>query len=123
VSIDRRAFDRQLGVRLREARLTLGVTQAELAQALGTSDVSVARYELGERSLPVALLPRIARLLRIPIAHLLPSEGEPTPLVEPSAVAIPPPVATLVRLLVEHPELLPPLLHTLEQLLEQQRER
>jgi transcriptional regulator with XRE-family HTH domain len=122
VSVDRRAFDRQLGVRLREARLTLGATQEELAKALGVSAVTVARYELGERSLPIAQLPRIARLLRLPITALLPgAEHETQPPADPPGEALPAPVATVARLLVEHPELLPPLLDTLEQLLEQQR--
>jgi transcriptional regulator with XRE-family HTH domain len=122
VSTDRRAFDRELGTRLREARLTFGVTQGELAQALGVTAVTVARYELGERSLPIAQLPRIARLLCCPITSLLPgmerevADGPaPVPPIDP----LPAPVATIARLLVEHPEIVPQLLNVLEQLLEQ----
>lgn len=122
MSVDRRAFDRQLGARLREARLTLGATQEELAKALGVSAVTVARYELGERSLPIVQLPRVARLLRSSVTALLPgAEREAPPPADPPAAALPPPVATVARLLVEHPELLPPLLENLELLLEQQR--
>jgi transcriptional regulator with XRE-family HTH domain len=119
MSDDRRMFDKVVGERLREARLTLGVTQSELAAALGVSAVTVARYELGERSLPIAQLPRIAQLLRCPIVTLLPgAEREST---TPTVDALPAPVATIARLLVTHPEIVPPLLDTLEQLLERQR--
>lgn len=122
MSVDRRAFDKQLGARLREARLTLGATQEELAKALGVSAVTVARYELGERSLPIAQLPRVARLLRSPISALLPgAEREAASQAEPPGEPLPAPVATIARLLVERPELLPPLLDALEQMLEQQR--
>ncbi|MBX0329885.1 helix-turn-helix domain-containing protein [Oscillochloris sp. ZM17-4] len=119
---DRRSFDRELGTRLREARLTLGATQGELAQALGVSSVTVARYELGERSLPIAQLPRISRLLRCPITSLLPGGGD-VPVALPSAPTtepMPAPVTTIARLLVEHPEIVPQLLDMLEQLLERQ---
>jgi transcriptional regulator with XRE-family HTH domain len=122
VSIDRRAFDRQLGMRLREARLALGATQEELAKALGVSAVTVARYELGERSLPVAQLPRVARLLNSSVTALLPGvEHEPAPQTELPGEALAGPAATISQLLIKHPELLPPLLDTLEHLLEQQR--
>lgn len=119
MSDDRRMFDKVVGERLREARLTLGVTQSELAIALGVSAVTVARYELGERSLPIAQLPRIAQLLRCPITTLLPGAEREAP--APGADALPPSVATIARLLVTHPEIVPPLLDTLEQLLERQR--
>jgi transcriptional regulator with XRE-family HTH domain len=120
---DRRAFDRELGTRLREARLTLGATQGELAQALGVSSVTVARYELGERSLPIAQLPRISRLLRCPITSLLPGTDRDMPVASaptPTTESLPAPVTTIARLLVEHPEIVPQLLDMLEQLLERQ---
>ncbi len=118
---DRRAFDRDVGARLREARLTLGATQSELAQVLGVTAVTVARYELGERSLPIAQLPRMARLLRCPVTNLLPGVAQGasiTPPLAPTTDPLPAPVATIARLLVDHPEIVPQLLTMLEQLLE-----
>jgi len=120
VSGDRRAFDKELGSRLREARLTLGATQAELAQALGVSAVTVARYELGARSLPIAQLSRISRLLRCPVTSLLPTAEREASAASPPD-PFPAPVTTIARLLVEHPEMVPPLLDIIEQQLERQR--
>lgn len=49
--------------RLREARVDAGVTQAELAQALGRSQTWVSKCELGERRVDVVELKEIADVL------------------------------------------------------------
>jgi transcriptional regulator with XRE-family HTH domain len=117
VNDNRRAFDKEVGARLREARLTLGATQSELAHVLGVTAVTIARYELGERSLPIAQLPRIARLLRCPVTNLLPGVEQGAS-ITPTTDPLPAPVATIARLLVDHPEIVPQLLTMLEHLLE-----
>jgi transcriptional regulator with XRE-family HTH domain len=58
------------GVRLAELRKRAGYTQVELAEELGTSQRMIAYYE--SRSIaPTALLPAIARALKITVDELL----------------------------------------------------
>ena len=45
-------IDRYVGARIRERRIMLGLTQQQLADALRTTRVSVARYEAGMRRIP-----------------------------------------------------------------------
>ena len=66
----------------RRARLIQGLTQTELADALGVSKVSVCKWELG-RGLPKAKrLPEVARVLHTTVPELLdererrPADGE-----------------------------------------------
>lgn len=59
-----------------EARKTAGLTQAELAEALGKPQSFVAKYENGERRIDVIELVDIAAALNFSIADLL-SKIEP----------------------------------------------
>ena len=55
----------------RRARLSRGLTQAELAEALGVSTVTVCKWELG-RGLPKAKrLPEVAKALQVTVPELL----------------------------------------------------
>ena len=113
-------LDRQIGMALREARLVRGVTQEELAQALGVNRTTIARYESGLRSLPVSVLPRLVTLLAVPITDLVPGPaatmGTPPPLKlrSPEHAAL----ERLVRVLEQHPDLLPAVLESVETLLQ-----
>ncbi len=60
-----------LGARLREARETLGLVQADTADALGIPRTSVAALEAGTRKVTGLELRRLARLYRRPVAWLL----------------------------------------------------
>lgn len=53
---------------LRKAR---GLTQAELARAIGVSQQAVFAYELGERRVSVLLLTKIARVFSISVGELV----------------------------------------------------
>ena len=53
--------------RLREARLEAGLTQAELAQAIGRSQTWVSKCELGERRVDFVELEDLANALGKPI--------------------------------------------------------
>jgi transcriptional regulator with XRE-family HTH domain len=54
--------------RLRERR---GLTQAELAAAIGVHRVTVATWETGRFRPSVDMLPRLAKLLDVDVAELL----------------------------------------------------
>lgn len=53
----------EVGARLRELRRDAGLTQAEVATRLGTSQSAVARIESGRQRLSLAMLRRTAAAL------------------------------------------------------------
>lgn len=59
----------------RRARLINGMTQGELAEALGVSTVTICKWELG-RSLPKAKrLKKVAATLNTTVSELLSDQG------------------------------------------------
>ena len=75
---DEKLFFRQLGARIAELRKTHGLTQVQLAEALGLTQQMIASYEVGRRRLPVSLLPAIAQALAVSIEALI-GQKEPAP--------------------------------------------
>jgi transcriptional regulator with XRE-family HTH domain len=47
------------------------VTQVQLAQTLGVSQPGVNAYELGQRRVPVSMLPTLARALGVSVEELI----------------------------------------------------
>jgi transcriptional regulator with XRE-family HTH domain len=66
---------RVVGARLRDARLATGLTQAEVAKALGMSRPTLAAVEKGTRKITGLELRRLARLYQRDVAWLLGEEG------------------------------------------------
>lgn len=56
---------------IRAARIAAGMTQQQLADALGIAQQSVARWEAGEREPRVSTLRRIAAVLGCDLSALL----------------------------------------------------
>jgi transcriptional regulator with XRE-family HTH domain len=71
ISSDERAFFVQLGARVAELRKAQGITQIQMAEALGVSQQTINSYEVGRRRIPVSTLPILATLLAISIDELL----------------------------------------------------
>lgn len=67
-------IDRNLGVRLREAREGRSVSQRELGEILGVDQSAVARLEAGERRMGVGEMVAACDYLAIPVDQLL--EGD-----------------------------------------------
>lgn len=63
-----------LGRRLRAARERNGLTQADVAAALGKTATAVSYWESGQRSPSIDDLAQLARLLGVPVTALLPSQ-------------------------------------------------
>jgi transcriptional regulator with XRE-family HTH domain len=55
---------------LKQLRKKAGLTQAELAQAIGTSQGAIAHYEMGIKAPELAKLPAIAKALGVTVAEL-----------------------------------------------------
>lgn len=61
----------ELGQRLKEARESLGLTQAAVAESLAMPRPSISEIEAGRRKVGVIELERLARLYRRPVDHFL----------------------------------------------------
>jgi len=66
-----KALYRALGQRVAHKRKAMGLTQVELAKALGVAQQTMAHYEGGSLRIPVALLPPLARSLGTSIEELV----------------------------------------------------
>ena len=62
---------KRLGARIREERMRLNLTQAQLAEAVDISDTYMGAIERGERSLTLDTLVRLVNRLGITIDYLL----------------------------------------------------
>lgn len=62
---------KRLGERIREERLRLNLTQAQLAEAIDISDTYMGAIERGERSLTLDTLVRLVNRLGVTIDYLL----------------------------------------------------
>ncbi len=71
LSRDEKSYFKALGARVAQRRQEVGLTQVQLADALGTAQQTLAAYEVGRNRIPVSLLPDLARTLRTDINTLL----------------------------------------------------
>ncbi len=74
-----RSADKFLGEIIAEHRKGGGFSQELLSKKLNISQRALSSYERGKRSLPVFLLPKISKLLSIPIEKLLGLENSNSP--------------------------------------------
>lgn len=63
--------------RIRELRIERKLTQAALADLIGTSAVHVGHLELGRRELSLSMMRSIARVFDVPTADLLSRDDNP----------------------------------------------
>src|SRR5690554_888797 len=66
--------------RLRDRRLTLGLTQADVAEAIGVSPKTVSHWENGGREPDIDTIKSLSRCLRTSMAYLVGETDDPTPL-------------------------------------------
>lgn len=66
----------ELGARLASLRKAAGLTQAEVADALGIPQTTVSFYEREASYLPSSILPPLAQLLGVSIEEILGMESE-----------------------------------------------
>jgi len=65
----------KVGIRVREARARAGLSQDELAKAMGATHSLISLIETGRQNMTLQTLDRVARTLNTSIAALLPVEG------------------------------------------------
>lgn len=81
--------DIEVGRRVRERRMLLGMSQAKLAEELGVSFQQVQKYEKGLNRISGSRLHLASKVLDIPVSQLFPDAEVPEGSVEmPSSQAI-----------------------------------
>jgi transcriptional regulator with XRE-family HTH domain len=70
------AIDRQIGARVRMRRLTLDMSQQQLAARLGVSFQQVQKYEKGNNRIGAGRLQQAAEILEVPVSSFF--EDVPT---------------------------------------------
>lgn len=63
-----------VGQRLKAARLTSGLSQAELGKAMGLSFQQVQKYERGTNRISASMLVRAGKALGVPVADFFPDD-------------------------------------------------
>lgn len=63
--------NRDIPLLIRECRISAGLTQEQLAEALNASQATVARWERGEVDLSVRKLLQIAEVLKVAVCDLV----------------------------------------------------
>lgn len=66
-----------LGARIRALRKAQGLTQKDLGERLGVSQVQISNYELGIDEPPASTLPRLAQILDTSVQYLLTGSHDP----------------------------------------------
>ena len=66
-----------MGMQIRNYRKMRGLTQVELAEKLGLTQVAIANYERGFRKPDVEMVPKIAQVLGVSIEELFGGKGRP----------------------------------------------
>jgi transcriptional regulator with XRE-family HTH domain len=69
-------IDVGVGLNLRRLRLARGISQAELAEALGITFQQIQKYERAANRVSASMLVKAARFLGVSPADLLPAEDE-----------------------------------------------
>ena len=78
ISDDEHTFFAGLGERVAQLRKARGITQVQLAEALGVSQQTVQAFEVGRRRIPVSTLRLLAKTLSLSLDELV-AEGEHAP--------------------------------------------
>ena len=72
-------FNRHLGAKLRLRRLSLGLTQTKVAQAINVTFQQIQKYEKGTNGISSLRIMQLANFLKVPIVFFfedLPTYGE-----------------------------------------------
>lgn len=69
-------IDRHLGKRLRQRRRTLGLTQQQIAEAVGVRFQQIQKYECGANRISAARLWLLAKALEAPVGAFFEGLGE-----------------------------------------------
>ena len=66
-----------LGIRIRQARERVGISQDDLAAAVAKDQRAISEYENGKRKLAATDLPLFASALNVPLLYFFEGDSEP----------------------------------------------
>lgn len=69
--------DKHVGRRIRGKRRAMGLSEAELAKALGISSDQIAAYEAGAARVPAEHLVRLCEHFNVTISYFFPAASQP----------------------------------------------
>ena len=69
-------MEKTIGMRIKERRLAMGMTQEELADLMCTKKSTISAYELGKNDIKVGVLEEMAPLLGTTVSYLAGGECE-----------------------------------------------
>jgi transcriptional regulator with XRE-family HTH domain len=72
----------QIGARIRARRKDLGMSQADLANAVGVTFQQIQKYENGTNALYATRLYQFTEILRVPICYFFGNAKEPEALID-----------------------------------------
>lgn len=75
VCLENRQIDGHIGVRLRQRRMTVGITQSDLAKGVGLTFQQIQKYESGSNQIVSSRLYELAAVLGVPVSYFF--EGLP----------------------------------------------
>ena len=64
-------MEKTIGMRIRECRVKMGMTQEELAEAIYTKKCTISAYETGKIDIKVSILKDIAKVLNTTAGYLM----------------------------------------------------
>jgi transcriptional regulator with XRE-family HTH domain len=64
-------FDKQIGLLVRDRRISMGLTQVDVAKLLGVGQSQFNKYEMGDNRIPASRLVQLADVLQLPVTHFL----------------------------------------------------
>jgi transcriptional regulator with XRE-family HTH domain len=73
---EKKSLEKEIGLRIKLARIRAGLKQKELAEMVGMHPMSISQIESGRRSTTIAQLLEIAKALSVPIVQILGGAGE-----------------------------------------------
>ncbi len=68
---------KKVGKRLKELRESIGMSQAKLAEAIGSTQSSINRYENGQSGVPIPLLRRYADFFDVSLDYIFARTDKP----------------------------------------------
>lgn len=71
IKVESRAYFRALGTHITALRKEQGMTQAELARALGVSQQTVFAHESGDRRVSLLIVAKLATVFGLPVEKLI----------------------------------------------------
>jgi len=71
MNAESRAYFKALGAHIALLRKARGMTQAELARAIGVSQQAVFAYELGDRRVSVLIVSKLSKIFGVSVAELI----------------------------------------------------